>query len=134
VLCTHGLRWFDSPGSPAHCVSQAGSLVPIRVLVADATFKRPREFVSESSVPPIVFPVMATPSFICTVEAEHLGYAILRTARQTFTYKLEFAVRFAQSFLRESAVADCTQGLYHRSLEHRILYDLSGSPKHIILG
>jgi hypothetical protein len=44
VLCTHGFRWFDSPGSPAHFVSQAGSLVTRRVLVADATFKRPKDF------------------------------------------------------------------------------------------
>jgi hypothetical protein len=43
VLCTHGFRWFDSPGSPAHFVSQAGSLVTRRVLVADATLKRPKD-------------------------------------------------------------------------------------------
>jgi hypothetical protein len=44
VLCTHGFRWFDSPGSPAHFVSQAGSLVTRRVFLADATFKRPKYF------------------------------------------------------------------------------------------
>jgi hypothetical protein len=44
VLCTHGFRWFDSPGSPAHLVSQAGSLVTRRVLVADGTFKGPKTF------------------------------------------------------------------------------------------
>jgi hypothetical protein len=36
--------WFDSPGSPAHFVSQAVSLVRRRVLVADATLKRPKDF------------------------------------------------------------------------------------------
>jgi hypothetical protein len=35
--------WFDSPGSPAHFVSQAGSLVTRRVLVVDATLKRPKD-------------------------------------------------------------------------------------------
>jgi hypothetical protein len=30
--------------APAHFVSQAGSLVTRRVLVADATFKRPKDF------------------------------------------------------------------------------------------
>jgi hypothetical protein len=42
--CTHGFRWFDSPGSPAHFCGQAGLLVTRRVLVADATFKRPIDF------------------------------------------------------------------------------------------
>jgi hypothetical protein len=49
VLCTHGFRWFDSPGSPAHFVSQAGSLVTRRVLVADATLKRPKDFFTSST-------------------------------------------------------------------------------------
>jgi hypothetical protein len=35
--------WFDSPGNPAHFVSQAGSLVTRRVLVVDATLKRPKD-------------------------------------------------------------------------------------------
>jgi hypothetical protein len=49
----HGFRdgFRGSNGSPAHFVRQAGSLVTGRVLVADATFKRPENIgTSKSSV------------------------------------------------------------------------------------